>query len=165
MADKRFMTVDEARLWEGLKKLQTQRFESEAGKVWKRDQHLRRLQIQHEKTVQLMKDVGEMQDVIDKYDSRVHWLIWSSAGDEGEATIACCGAIVHDGKHWYSSATSEDDLAEVTCPDCSALPEYNMKLLAQTDIGEDTEPKKFSVSMIAAAYDGIVKKLYGSEDE
>lgn len=110
---------------------------------WERAQHVRRMQNQHEKTVQLMKDYEDMQDVLEKFDHRIHWLDWDSI-EEGKATIAYCGAVVHDSTTWVSHGALFNLLDTVTCEDCCALPEYNLKLLAQTDLGDT---KEISVSM------------------
>lgn len=130
------MTIDEIR---GVLSLPEVTSELEAMKAYVRHQHISRLQSQHEKTVQLMQDVEELQEVIEKFDSRVHWLDWMKVGDEGEPTIAMCGATIHDGKHWFSMAAFENYLSSVTCKECSDLPEYNLKLLGQADLGDSTK--------------------------
>ncbi len=137
------LTVNEVREFEGLDALTTESpVKTERGRRHKakiaRKYRIVRLQVQHQKTVQLMSDVEEMQDVIEQWDSRIHWINWDEAGDEGKPTIARCGAVVHNGDQWYSSGALDDDLAVVSCPDCSSMPEYGLKLLAQTDLGEET---------------------------
>ncbi len=126
-------TVNERRAYVGLPPLPD--VPQPRGRRLRRAQHVRRLQNQHEKTVQLMQDYEDMQDVLAKFDHRVHWLDWDSI-EEGKASVAHCGAVVHDGTTWLSTAAIFNLMDTVTCEDCCALPEYNLKLLAQTDLGD-----------------------------
>jgi hypothetical protein len=105
--------------------------------------HMRRLQAEHEYTIHQVDDAEEMKDIIEKFDSRIHWLDWTlvETASAGSFTIAYCGAVIHDGEHWHSTAAINNDLSSVNCPDCCAIPEYNLKLLAQTDLGDGYNAK------------------------
>lgn len=103
----------------------------------KRANHVHKLQDQHEKAVQVMADVEGVLDMIDNWDSRCHWLPLEEIADEGEPSIARCGAVVHDGDTWRSMMCTGGNLNLVTCEDCRDLPEYGVELLSETSLGED----------------------------
>lgn len=87
-----------------------------------------------------LKDTLASMNSLKDFDPTVHWIDWEDVKG-GQPLHAACGALVHDGKHWKSLAHSPGELSGVTCPDCEALPEYGVKLLAEVDLGDGVRPK------------------------
>lgn len=128
---------NERRAWAGLDAMIEEG--KYADKSIARTLYFSKLQDQHEKTVQLMKDFDDLVGTLETWDSRIHWIVWNEE-EADEYLYAKCGALIHDGKHWHSTGTWKRALSDVTCEECTSLEEYNLKLLAETDIGDD-EPK------------------------
>ena len=97
-------------------------------------------------SLETLQNLLDVETMIENFDPRVHYMTEDQylRIEEGTATYAACGAMIHSGEVWVSLFLlggmgravipySEGEIQPVTCEECSKHGEYTMWLLRVTN--------------------------------